>query len=202
MQNNNTGRLATSDPVGVVPSAPRWPSWKIHTSAPNAAVNDRKLQASALTGSSTLPVSRNNNTNVIAAINPSTSGSRSVTASTLSRFTCATPPISTDRPAGPGTSCNRWSWASFAAENSGAVLLTVRNALPRANPVAPAGGPTRFPPVKVPAGADTAATSGTRDRSAAYLSKSPGFSPAASATTTGTDVAESSAKSLRNRSPT
>ena len=34
MQNNSTGMLATNVPVGVVPSAPRWPSWKIHTIAP------------------------------------------------------------------------------------------------------------------------------------------------------------------------
>lgn len=52
-------------------------------------------------------------------------------------------------------------------ENSGAVLLTVRNALPSLSPVAPAGGPTRVPPVKVPPGADTADTSGTRDSAAA-----------------------------------
>ena len=99
--------FATSVPLGVVPSAPRWPSWKIHTSAPNAAVSDSTLHISAFSGSTTLPVSRNSSTNVMAAISPSTSGSRSVTASTLSRLTCATPPISTDRPAGPATWCNR-----------------------------------------------------------------------------------------------
>ena len=48
--------LATSVPVGVVPSAPRWPSWKIHTSAPNAAVSDSTLSTNAFSGSTTLPV--------------------------------------------------------------------------------------------------------------------------------------------------
>ena len=81
MQNNNTGMLATSVPLGVVPSAPRWPSWKIHTSAPNAAVSDNTLHISAFSGSTTLPVSRNSNTKVMAAMIPSTSGSRSITAS-------------------------------------------------------------------------------------------------------------------------
>ena len=74
MQNNSTGMLATSVPVGVVPSAPRWPSWKIHTSAPNAAVNDNTLSTKAFSGRTTLPVNRNSSTNVIAAITASTSG--------------------------------------------------------------------------------------------------------------------------------
>ena len=59
MQNNNTGMFATNVPLGVVPSAPRWPSWKIHTSAPNAAVSDSTLHTSALAGSTALPVSKN-----------------------------------------------------------------------------------------------------------------------------------------------
>ena len=44
MQNNSTGMLATSVPVDVVPNAPRWPSWKIQTSAPNAAVRDKHVE--------------------------------------------------------------------------------------------------------------------------------------------------------------
>ena len=76
MQNNSTGMLATSVPVGVVPSAPRWPSWKIHTSAPNAAVNDNTFSTTAFSGSTTLPVSRNSSPKVISAITPSTHGSR------------------------------------------------------------------------------------------------------------------------------
>ena len=91
MQKSSTGRLATSVPVGVVPSAPRWPSWKIHTSAPNAAVSDKTLSTNAFSGSITLPVSRNSSTNVIAAITPRTSGNRDVMASALSRLICATP---------------------------------------------------------------------------------------------------------------
>ena len=70
MQNSNTGILATSVPVGVVPSAPRWPSWKIHTSAPNAAVSDNTLSTNAFSGSTTLPVSRNSSTKVMTAIRP------------------------------------------------------------------------------------------------------------------------------------
>ena len=65
MQNNSTGMLATRVPVDVVPNAPRWPSWKIHTIAPNAADSDRTLSASDLSGSTTLPVSRNSSTSVM-----------------------------------------------------------------------------------------------------------------------------------------
>ena len=68
--------FATSVPVDVVPSAPRCPSWKIHTSAPNAAVSDNTLSTNAFSGSTTLPVSRNSSTKVITAIKPNTSGSR------------------------------------------------------------------------------------------------------------------------------
>ena len=107
MQNNSTGMLATRVPVGVVPNAPRWPSWKIHTSAPNAAVSERTLSTRAFNGSTTLPVSRNSSTNVMTAMTPSTSGSREVIAATLSRLTWAIPVNSTSRPPGPATSCNR-----------------------------------------------------------------------------------------------
>ncbi len=87
MQNNSTGRFATSVPVGVVPSAPRWPSWKIQTRAPNAADSDNTLSTKAFSGRMTLPVSRNSSTKVMAAITPSTSGNRDVMASELSRLT-------------------------------------------------------------------------------------------------------------------
>ena len=72
MQNNSTGMLATSVPVGVVPNAPRWPSWKIQTSAPNAAVNDNTLSSNAFSGNTTLPVRRNSSTKVITAMTAST----------------------------------------------------------------------------------------------------------------------------------
>ncbi|COZ39130.1 Uncharacterised protein [Mycobacterium tuberculosis] len=62
MQNSRTGIFATNVPLGVVPRAPKWPSWKIHTNAPNAAVSDNTLQTNAFAGSTTLPVSRNNST--------------------------------------------------------------------------------------------------------------------------------------------
>ncbi len=109
MQNNSTGMLATNVPVGVVPSAPRWPSWKIHTIAPNAAVSERMLSANAFSGMTMLPVSRNSSTNMMTAISPSTSGSREVMASTLSRLICAVPVMSTCLPAGAGTACRRSS---------------------------------------------------------------------------------------------
>src|SRR3954465_592341 len=167
MQNNSTGMLATSVPVGVVPSAPRWPSWNIHTSAPNAAVNDNTLSNNAFNGSTTLPVSRNSSTNVMAAIAASTSGSRSVMPLELSLLTCATPVSCTAFPSGVLTARNRSSCVSDASENSGASLPTVRNALPSFKPVAAEGGPAGGPPTKVPVGDDTDDTSGTRDRSAA-----------------------------------
>jgi len=49
----------------------------------------------------------------------------------------------------------------------GAVLSTVRNALPPAIPAGAAGGPSRFPDTNVPVGALTVETSATRDRLAA-----------------------------------
>ena len=85
---------------------------------------------------------------------PSTSGSRDVIASTLSRFTCAVPVMSTCVPAGVGTACRLSSWSSERSENSGAVLSTVRNALPETSPVGADGGPARLPATKVPIGAE------------------------------------------------
>jgi hypothetical protein len=90
------------------------------------------------------------------------------------------------------------SWAPEAWENSGAVLFTVRKALPSAVPVAAAGGPTFVPPTNVPLGAVTADTPGTRDRWAAYRPRSPALRPAASGTTTATAVAESFEKLVRS----
>src|SRR6478752_9283621 len=167
MQNNSTGMLATSVPVGVVPSAPRWPSWNIHTSAPNAAVNDNTLSTNAFSGNTTLPVSRNSSTNVITPMMPRTIGSREVIASELSRLTCATPVSWTGWPSGGVTACSRSSCVSDASLKSGAVLPTVRNALPSLTPVSIDGGPAGLPSTYVPPGADTADTSGTCDSAAA-----------------------------------
>ena len=100
MQNSSTGMLATNVPVDVVPSPPRWPSWKIHTIAPNAAVSESTLSTNAFSGITTLPVSRKSSTNMMTAISPSTSGSREVMASTLSRLVCAVPVKSTCLAAG------------------------------------------------------------------------------------------------------
>ena len=58
MQNNSAGMVTTSVPVAVVPNAPRCPSWKIHTSAPNVAVNDKPLSIKVFSGNTTLPVSQ------------------------------------------------------------------------------------------------------------------------------------------------
>ena len=47
-------------PVAVMPkTSARLPSWKIHTIAPNVAVRLRALRTRALSGTSTLPDSRN-----------------------------------------------------------------------------------------------------------------------------------------------
>jgi hypothetical protein len=167
MQNISTGMLATMVPVGVVPSPPKWPSWKIHTSAPKDAVSDKTLSTNAFSGSTTLPVSRNSSTKVIAAITPRTSGRREVIASELSRLICAMPVICTCWSAGGLTARSRSSWASEASVNSGAVLLTVRNALPSLTAVAADGGPAGLPPTNVLPGAETDVTSGTCDSSAA-----------------------------------
>src|SRR3954470_1608722 len=152
MQNNSTGTLATRVPVGVVPNAPRWPSWKIHTNAPNAAVSDNTLSTRAFSGRITLPVRRNNSTNVIAAITASTTGSRSVMPVELSSLIGATPVSRTGLPAGVLTARSRPSCDSEASENSGASLPTVRNALPSLNPVAAEGAPADTPSMNLPAG--------------------------------------------------
>src|ERR1700716_3955720 len=167
MQNNSTGMLATSVPVGVVPSAPRWPSWNIHTNAPKAAVNDKTLSTNDFSGNTTLPVSRNSSTNVIVAMVPRTVGSREVIACELSRLIWATPVSCTDLPAGALTARSRSSWVSDALVNSGAVLPTVRKAPPSFSPVAADGGPTGPPSPNPAPGADTDDTSGTCDSAAA-----------------------------------
>src|ERR1700738_980589 len=194
--------LATSVPVDVVPSAPRWPSWKIHTNAPTAAVSNKTLSTNAFSGNTTLPVSRNNSTNEIAAMTPNTSGSLDVIAAALSRLICASPVTCTDLPPGGATACTPSSWASEASVNSGAVLPMVSNALASFIPVAAGGGPGTLPSTNVPPGADTADTSVTRDSDSAYWSSSAGGKPTASGMTTVTLVDESTAKLLRSSSPT
>jgi hypothetical protein len=151
----------------VVPKAPRWPSWKTHTSAPKAAVNDKTFITNAFSGKTTLPVRRNSRIRVTTAMIDSTTGSLDVTASELSRLICAHPVSWTARPPGVATACSRSSCVREASEFSRAVLLTVRNALPSFHPVGVDGGPTRAPSTNVPLGADTAETSCVRDRSVA-----------------------------------
>src|SRR5690606_31098361 len=93
------------------------------------------------------------------------------------------------------------SWVSEASVNSGAVLATVRNALPSLMPVAVDGGPTGLPSTNVPPGADTDDTSASWDKAAAYRSSSGGVTARASRMTTVTLRAESTAKSVRSSSP-
>ena len=126
------------------------------------------LSTSAFTGSTTLPVSRNSSTSMMTAISPSTSGSREVIACTLSRLVWAGPVNSTVRPPGVGNRVQPGQLVLGARRRTAAATLpTVSRVLPDASPVAASGGPTSWPSTKVPEGADTESTSGTRDRSAA-----------------------------------
>ena len=104
---------------------------------------------------------------VMTAMTPRATGSRDVIDSTLSALYCAAPPNNTGRSAGPGTACRDLSCSLEAAVNSGALLCTVRNALPLATPVGADGGPASSPATNVPAGVDTPNTSETCERSAA-----------------------------------
>jgi hypothetical protein len=85
-----------------------------------------------------------------------------------------------------------------ASENSGALLPTVRKALPFLAAVGAGGGPTGAPSTNAPSGDDTDVTSGTRESAAEYRLRSAGVTPPASGITTVTLVAESTANSLRN----
>src|SRR5207302_7638987 len=65
MQNIRIGVDVSRAPVGVKSRNPaRWPSWKIHTMAPNVAVRLSRLSTTAFTGTTTLPVIRNRTVNV------------------------------------------------------------------------------------------------------------------------------------------
>ena len=196
--------LATSVPVAVVPSAPRWPSWKIHTSAPNAAVSDNTLSTNAFSGSTTLPVSRNSSTKVIdrdhtqhqrAAVDVIACRAVAVDlrhAGQLHRLA-----------AGGGTACSRSSWASErvgeqrrgAADGQERAAVLRSRSPPRAARRARrrrTSRPARTPTTRREPG--TAPRRSGRDRA--------GVTPAASGITTVTLVAESTAKSLRSSSPT
>src|SRR4051794_31500427 len=79
------GVVRSSIAVAVNPSGPaRWPSWKIHTMAPNVAVRLSVLRARALRGTSRLPNDRNSSTNVAPATHARAHGSRAVTMAVLS----------------------------------------------------------------------------------------------------------------------
>ena len=109
----------------------------------------------------------NSSTKAIPAMTVSTSGRSEVMAPTLSRLTWAWPVNATGRPPGVAMSCSRASCSGDAAENNGALLPTVRRALPFCIAVAATGGPIFAPPTKAPVGTLTAVTSTTRESSAA-----------------------------------
>jgi hypothetical protein len=63
------GHHTSTAPKAWKPSRPdRWPSWKIHTSAPKVAPRDRMFMAMALSGTSTEPVIRKSSTIVASAL--------------------------------------------------------------------------------------------------------------------------------------
>src|SRR6478735_4826143 len=77
MQNIRIGITTAMVPVGVKSRAPAgWPSWKIHTIAPNVAVRLSMFRTTALIGTSRLPNSRNNTTKVTTAMNAAAYGTR------------------------------------------------------------------------------------------------------------------------------
>src|SRR3954452_22763366 len=114
MQNIRIGVDVSSDPVGVNDSRPdRWPSWKIHTMAPNVAVRLSRLSTSALSGITTLPVNRNSTTNVMRLMMASAIGSREAIEA-LESTSCAERPVTSTRKGADvlRTSCTRCSpWA-------------------------------------------------------------------------------------------
>ena len=79
MQNISTGVVASMVPVGVKPrDSERWPSWKIHTMAPNVAVRLSRLSSTAFTGTSSPPNIRNSKTKVTSAMMPPAQGRRPI----------------------------------------------------------------------------------------------------------------------------
>ena len=94
-------------------------------------------------------------------------GSREVTAWAVSRLIGAVPVRSACRPAGPGTACSSSSCVWEACEYSGALLVTVKKALPSLTAAGADGGPTGLPATNVPSGADTDDTAGTCESSVA-----------------------------------
>jgi hypothetical protein len=75
MQNMSTGVKTSIRPVAVTPrTPPRWPSWKIQTSAPNVAVRLSRLSTSALIGTTTLPVSMKSSASVTMPTTASAAG--------------------------------------------------------------------------------------------------------------------------------
>ena len=149
-----------------------------------------------------LPVSRNSSTNMMTAMSPSTSGSRDgdgVDAVAVGLRGAGHVDVPACR-AGYRVQAVELSFRPVGEQRSRAV-----DGEERAAGVCPAGadgGPTRLPSTNVPVGADTADTSGTRDRSAAYLSMSMRLTPSVSGTTTVTAASELLTKSRRNWSPT
>src|SRR3977135_2215331 len=74
MQNMITGSVGAIDDGVKFSCDARWPSWKIHTSAPNDALMDRKFMRTAFNGRITDPSSRKRTRYVASTTNPTASG--------------------------------------------------------------------------------------------------------------------------------
>ena len=72
-QKRSTGRLGSS---GCPSETKRWPSWKIHTSAPKAALMDSAFMNTALNGKSRERRSTSTTMNVAPTTNTSAYGTR------------------------------------------------------------------------------------------------------------------------------
>src|SRR6478672_2462700 len=74
MQNMITGSVGSIEDGVKLSHDARWPSWKIHTSAPNDELIERKFMSTALSGSTTEPSSRNSTTYVAMTTNATAAG--------------------------------------------------------------------------------------------------------------------------------
>src|SRR4051794_4293104 len=111
MQNIRIGMTTAMVPVGVKLSRPdRWPSWKIHTMAPNVAVRLRTLRTTAFSGTSRLPNSRKRTTKVVTTMMPAASGMLAKSETFESTSSADGPP--TRAGAGAGTARTSWTTAS------------------------------------------------------------------------------------------
>src|SRR5262245_7096299 len=157
MQNSNTS-IAVSSGSGVNPSHDdSHPSWKINTSTPSVADRPSTLNSSARSGCSTLPENKNSNTNVLNAISPMASGSRSPIAVLLSTSRAALPPTTTSRPSvGAARTVATRSWPSV--ECGSYAVSTDNRCTPVLDAYAGLPGAAARPSTNVPALAVTDST--------------------------------------------